>query len=236
LKELGYVDIKVECVEINPFMIERAKELAIAGNVAENMIFMEADFNNLKLDRKYAAVIAHQSLHHVVELENLFDVVKTNIDPNGYFITSDMVGRNGHMRWPKALAVVNELWESLEPNYKYNHMQGRQEEIFINHDCSNEGFEGVRAQDIVPLLLNRFNFELFIGFGNIIFPFVDRCFGHNFEPDNLSDKQFIDKVHRIDENLMVSGQINPTQMLAALKVNEVNSVKFSRGISPFNYI
>ncbi len=30
--------------------------------------------------------------------------------PHGRFIVSDMIGRNGHMRWPEALAIVQEFW------------------------------------------------------------------------------------------------------------------------------
>ena len=42
-------------------------------------------------------------------------------------------------------------------------------------------FEGIRAQDILPLLVERFTFDEFIGFGNVIDPFVDRSFGPNFD-------------------------------------------------------
>jgi len=33
-------------------------------------------------------------------------------------------------------------------------------------DCSKQGFEGIRAQDILPLLVKKFSFRSFLGFGN----------------------------------------------------------------------
>ena len=73
------------------------------------------------------------------------------------------------MRWPEALAIVHELWKELPDRYKYNHQLKRLEIEYENWDCSRQGgFEGVRAQEILPLLLKKFHFDLFVGFGNVI--------------------------------------------------------------------
>lgn len=159
-------------------------------------------------------------MHHVIELEHLFDAIETGLTSTGVFLTSDMIGRNGHMRWPEALAAMQPYWESLPNHYKYNQLLKRQENQFINHDCSTEGFEFMRAQDILPLLTQKFGFNLFIPFANIIMPFIDRSFGHNFDANNETDLAFIDQVHETDERLIYEGILKPTQMIAALCKNK----------------
>ncbi len=83
-------------------------------------------------------------------------------------------------------------------------------------DCSVEGFEGIRSQDILPLLLDRFHFEFFYAFANVIDPFIDRGFGPNFDPEAEWDRAFIDRAHACDESGISSGALKPTHMLAVL--------------------
>jgi hypothetical protein len=95
-----------------------------------------------------------------------------------------------------------------------NRRTGAYEELFEDWDCSVEGFEGVRSQDILPLLECNFHFEVFLPFGNAIDPFVDRTFGPNFRAAAEWDRNFIDQVHVRDELEIGTGRIKPTHMLA----------------------
>jgi hypothetical protein len=143
-----------------------------------------------------------------------------------------MIGRNGHMRWPEALAVLNDLWRELPNRYKYNHQLKRLETEFDNWDCSKEAFEGIRSQDILPLLIQKFQFDLFLGFANIVDVFVDRSFGHNFDTGREWDLKFIDKVHEIDESNIESGNIKPTHMTAAMTKHPGDRMKTYKHLTP----
>jgi SAM-dependent methyltransferase len=101
----GLKNFTLECLELNPSMLARGREHAAAGGVAEHIVFTQTDFNAWKPSGIYAGVMANQSLHHVTNLEGLFDGIKASLHPLGYFVTSDMIGRNGHQRWPEALAA-----------------------------------------------------------------------------------------------------------------------------------
>ena len=87
---------------------------------------------------------------------------------------------------------------------------------FDNWDCAKEGFEGIRAQDILPLLVERFSFDVFLAFANVIDPFVERSFGPNFSVDREWDCAFIDRVHARDEQELAAGRIKPTHMFAVM--------------------
>ena len=216
LVKSGRRHFTLECLDINPDMLSRGTDLAVRSGVSAQIRPRVADFNAWSPDGCYDAVLANQSLHHVVELEALFDAVRHAIGDHGRFITSDMIGRNGHARWPEALAMVQEFWRELPKSYRYNVMLRRHEEAFGNWDCSVEGFEGIRAQDILPLLVERFGFSLFLAYGNLIDPFTDRAFGHNYDASAEWDRSFIDRVHARDEEELLAGRIKPTHMLAAM--------------------
>jgi len=212
----GYDNFVVECLDLNGAMLRRGAERARERGVAAHLEFVEADLNRWVAQRRYHAVIADQSLHHMVELESLFGQIGQALHPGGTFAISDMIGRNGHLRWPAALEIVREFWKQLPPSHRRNCRSGRYEAVFEDADCSGIGFEGIRAQDILRLLAENFHFRFFLGFGNVIDPFVDRSFGPHFDPAAAWDREFIDRVHARDEAEIAAGRLGPTHMLAVL--------------------
>ncbi len=98
--------------------------------------------------------------------------------------------------------------------YRFNRQLQREESQFMDWDCSNEGFEGVRAQEVLPLLLDQFSPRVLLAWGNIIDVFIDRGFGHHFHRQSEWDLNFIDQVHAIDQAAIDRGEIMPTHLLA----------------------
>jgi SAM-dependent methyltransferase len=225
-------DFIIDCVDLNPTMLERGRLAAETAGVASHLQFIEGDLNTWEAGCQYQAVIAHQSLHHVVNLEGLLDQVKKALAPGGRFLISDMIGRNGHQRWPEALDIVHEFWRKLPPSYRFNQIFGAYEELYQNWDCSVEGFEGVRSQDILPLLLERFYFCLFLPYGNVIDPFIDRAFGDHFDPAAEWDRSFIDQVQQRDEQELAAGHLTPTHMIAVLTNEPCPNPRFAGRFSP----
>ncbi len=230
LKKRGHENFTIECLDINDDMLARGRKLADEVGVVENIVIKKTDFNQWQPKGRYDAVIANQSLHHVEQLEGLFTRIKSAIGDSGIFLTSDMIGRNGHMRWPEALEIVQEFWRELPPKYRHNQQLNRYEQEFDNWDCSDYGFEGIRAQDILPLLISNFHFSAFFAFANVIDPFIDRSFGHNFDVNNEGDRGFIDRVALRDEAELRAGLVKPTHILAAMCATPVTLEKF---IAPF---
>jgi SAM-dependent methyltransferase len=228
----GQARFVIDCLDLNDAMLARGRLAARSQGVSAQLDFITADFNQWSPTREYDGVIAIQALHHVVNLEGLFAGIKQSLTRTGCFVVSDMIGRNGHMRWPEALPVIHEFWRKLPPSYRYNHQLRRYEELFEDWDCSQEGFEGVRAQDILPLLIEAFHFKQFVAYANVIAPFVDRSFGHNFDADAAWDRAFIDQIHQRDEELLRSGTIKPTQMLAILGTEADAPTQFLEPFSP----
>lgn len=216
LIHIGVTNYELHCLELSPALLERAAR-AIANDGLQNYVKLhEEDINQWRPTEKYSGIIANHSLHHFVELESIFSGVYECLTDDGVFVTNDMVGRNGHMRWPETLEIVEHIWRFMPDRYKNNRQLDRFESMYINWDCSIEGFEGIRAQDILPLLLGKFDFRSFLASGGITDVFIDRSFGHNLDPGLPADLAFVDFLQLINDKLIDGGIIKPTNIFAVL--------------------
>jgi SAM-dependent methyltransferase len=214
------------CTDISRGMNEAAERNSEAAGVSDNFNFIECDINTDFPDCPAEVVIANHSLHHFVELEQIFASVKKQIGRDGAFIVNDMIGRNGHMRWPEVLEFTKALWNLLPPEKRVDRMNGIEHNEFIDWDCADGTFEGIRAQDIMPLLVEIFEFERFFGFGGIADTFVDRMYGHNFSPDSPWDCGFIDVAELTNSALLKNGELKPTAMFATMRLAKFEDEKF----------
>jgi SAM-dependent methyltransferase len=232
LVDQGLQNFTIECLDINAEMLERGANLAESQGVGRQVLPVLMDLNTWKPRKRYAAVIANQSLHHIEQLETVFSAVREALGTDGVFLTSDMIGRNGHMRWPEAAKLVHEFWREMPSSYRFNLQLNRHEELYENWDCSNQGFEGIRAQDVLPLLLKNFHFRAFFAFANIIDPFIDRGFGHHFDAEKEWDRAFIDRIHQRDAEEIAAGRLSPTHILAAMQASPTELEKFIPPLTP----
>jgi SAM-dependent methyltransferase len=222
----------IDCLDLNPAMLERGRKAAQCANVTNHLNFVQADLNGWTPSYSYDAAFANQSLHHVLHLESLFDGLRSALHADSPFVISDMIGRNGHQRWPEALPIVQKFWTRLPPSYRFNNKLNRYEELFENWDYSSDSFEGIRAQDILPLLRKFFAFELFIAFGNVVDPFVDSAFGDNFDASSDWDTDLIDEIHARDEQELLAGRIKPTHMMAVVRPQWSDSTRYLHPFDP----
>ena len=214
----------LECVEVNQDKLDSGRRAVIDAGLSDYFLFTCEDSNHWQPYRRYGVVFANQSLHEVYRLEGLFDSVKRALKPGGLFIISDKIGRNANMCWPEAIDAIKPFWQELPQSYRYNRLLKRQEEHFINPDGLIRMSGAIRSQDILILLIERFNFKFFFPYGNIIFVFIDKAFGHNFDVNADWDKGFVDRVHSYDEAALISGELAPVSMMAVLTREETEMV------------
>jgi FkbM family methyltransferase len=223
LTEMG-ADFQICCTDIAPEMIRAGRAIAAKAGLSDRFTFVECDINKQFPPGQYDVVIANHCLHHFVGLEHIFSGVKTCIGTNGAFVVSDMIGRNGHMRWPETLRIVEGFWNMLPPSKRVDTIHKEQRTSYINFNCAEGTFEGIRAEDIMPLLLDTFSFERFLGFGGLPDIFIDRMYGPNFDPANPEDTGLIDNLEMLNDLMIRSGAIKPTMLIATLRGQPVDCV------------
>ncbi len=211
----GHDNFSFECIDIATGALERAKAAAIAHGVGANFDYLPGDYAQSR-HAKVDAVMANQCLHHLTDLESVFDKIKQTIGRDGIFLTNDMIGRNGHMLWPEALAIVDRLWERLPEKYRYNNCLEQLETRYSNWDNSREENEGIRAQDILPELVKRFHFDFFFAISNITNSLLGRHYGDNFDPNVAEDLELIEQISRLDFDLIDVGFLTPVLMFACM--------------------
>lgn len=221
LADRGHRDFGIRCLEVNPAMLERGRAAAQEHRVASLLQFHETDVETWRGEPGTGAVLAVHCLHHFVDLEGILAAVRRSLGGEGVLLVNDMIGRNGHRRWPEALVEVEAFWRRLPLRYRYHHQLDQLHEAFVNWDCAAEENEGVRAQDILPLLVEELSFEVFLAFANVVDVFVDRGYGPNFDPRNPVDRKWIDAIAERDEDLLDRGTVKPTHLVAALRAEPV---------------
>jgi SAM-dependent methyltransferase len=231
LADEGIPNLQLTLLELNGEMLDRAAAEARRIGIADRVHGELADLNRWAPTGPVDVYLANHSLHHVVELEHLYRQVRSSLAPEGVLLVNDMIGRNGHQRWPEAAQAVRRIWRTLPERYRRNHAVGGVDHEYPDLDCSSEGFEGIRSQDVLPLLLREFHPETYVTFANVIDPFVDRIYGPNFDPDDPTDAALIEEIATFDEAAIDAGVLTPTHLVAVFRGEPV-SCRHPRRRSP----
>jgi SAM-dependent methyltransferase len=148
----------IDAFDLAAGAIEVARRKAHEAGVTTINFFIE-DANKLRLPPEtYDFIFASNALHHIENLENLFEQVNQALTPNGLFFGDDYVGPS-RMQWsPLQLTLMNRMLKCLPERYRVNSLMNDQGikhmieripiEIFLEKDPS----EGVRAAEILPQL------------------------------------------------------------------------------------
>lgn len=216
LRERGR-QVIFHCTDISDGMNEAANLNAINSGFPNEFKFYALDINQKFPQTDAQIVIANHSLHHFVGLEFIFDKVLEQIGDSGAFIVNDMIGRNGHQRWPEVHKLVNSFWKLLPHEKRIDRIHRVPKPVFEDFDCADGTFEGIRAEDILPLCCDRFQFERFLGFGGVPDIFLDRMYGGNFDTEGEFDIAFIDALEDVNSILLMAGVIKPTAMFATMR-------------------
>lgn len=210
-------NFKLTGFDLSPVLVERASS-KIDVALAEHVAFACADINSGLAAGSVDVVVFNQVLHHIVELEALFDAVGEILAPDGIVLIRDMIGRNGHRAWPEALEVIDSIWKAMPARYRYHHVHKREYAAFPDIDMSSQSFEGIRAQDILPLLVEHpsLHFSKFYAWGGVVDRFISQGFGPNYDATREDDQAFLHVLSLLTDELNDSGRVKPVQMVAEM--------------------
>ncbi len=216
LRDQG-IDARVTCVDFNSELLRSGAAQADRQGLAKSMRFLQFDCNRQREFPASDVIIVNQFFHHVENLELFCQALKHALLPDGRLVSSDIIGRNGHVPWPDALETITKFWAELPDRQHMDRYFGKVQRLYRPVDHSAYSNEGIRAQDVVRCLLDVFDFELFFTFGGCIMPFVERRIGFNFDPANTDDQLFIDRVQAVDAAALATGAYPASNMIARLR-------------------
>jgi SAM-dependent methyltransferase len=138
---------KITCTDLNEAAFEKAKSIAKAESLA--MEFQPADLNFLTITPgRYDLIFAHAAIHHVINLEHLFEQIANGLSPTGILRIVEVVGKNRKLIWDRNERYANALLGLMPEELTHG--------IHLAVHEDPDGMEGIRQEDIFPLLRKHF--------------------------------------------------------------------------------
>ena len=176
-----------------------AQTSGVLGDV--NVISAE-QFGNLTFD--FAMFVS--GLHHVVEIEHVLQTVIELLVPKGEFwVIGEAIGRNGNQLWPEALDEANRIFSPLPERSRRNAFTGKVDSMVPETDFSANSFEGIRSEEIEPLLLRYFDPVQIWRRNCFLWRLVNPVYFPNYDLNSEEDRYVVLSLVAAEYNLWKSG-------------------------------
>lgn len=98
--------VDITGVDLSEARVAHGNAEAARRGLSDRATFRAADLNTIVLEpRRYRTIVAHQALHHVLEIERLLDQVAAALTPDGVLLVNDFMGAGRLEKLMSALAV-----------------------------------------------------------------------------------------------------------------------------------
>lgn len=141
---------------------------------------------------RYDVILCVSGLHHIVELERVIGFIRDALADDGEFWSiGEAIGRNGNRLWGRDRAAANAFFRQLPDRLRRNRHTGVVEESLPDIDYSTGTFEGIRSQDIEPLL-SRYLHPVDLYRRNcFLWRLVDLSYADNYDMHDPADLQWL---------------------------------------------
>lgn len=141
------VPYSIECTDINDEIFTQAREVAKADRL--DLSFRVEDLNFIDIEPgRYHLIFSHAVIHHVINLERLFEGLVAGLTTGGLFHLVDSVGQNRKLIWDESERFANALLDLLPADIIGDHR--------LDVPFEADGMEGIRQEAILPLLRRHF--------------------------------------------------------------------------------
>lgn len=220
LASRGIID-EIDAYDIAPGAIVEARRLAQAGGLT-GLRYHVADLETEAFTPGLVDVVfAHQSVHHVERLDELFATVAAMLKPGGIFHLHEFVGPI-RFQWTDAqIAAVNRLLDSLPPRLralpsgKPRPLQGR---ATVAAMIAADPSEAIRSSEILPVLRGYFDILEARPLGGALLHLALADIAQNFDPASAEDRALLESWFATEDAAMRDGTVGSDFMvITALK-------------------
>lgn len=131
--------------------------IAQAKRSVSNIMYIQADIEQLGLSGQFDYIISQNTFHHLDNIENVIDVIKTLLKPAGRFVLTDVVSENETP--PRYIYQIGALQEYIPNVINYGFVianrvfRFRISEHWLNHLASDHYLSSSRFEEIYAQLL-----------------------------------------------------------------------------------
>jgi SAM-dependent methyltransferase len=147
------------------------------------------DLNRIRdFGERFDVILCVSGLHHIVELESVLAFIDGSLADNGEFWSiGEAIGRNGNRLWGRDLAAANACFQALPARLRFNHHTGTTDASLPDDDYGSGTFEGIRSQDIMPLLLERLDPVDLYRRNCFLWRLVNQAYSRNYDMADAGD-------------------------------------------------
>lgn len=208
---------EIVAVDINPRIFDKASKKAQDENL--NITFKVADLNFVKIKKNaFDVVYAHASLHHILNLENLFYQVYQGLKKNGRFIVLDIIGKPQVHFWRKNRQFAIDLVNKMPSKYRPGVSDARTIIPSYRRISIQIGMEGIRQEQIERLILKCFSPIKMFKYGSFMrLICTDPVVGPSLNPDVEEDRKYLEYLSNLDVKQVKEGNLRPTELFAVFE-------------------
>jgi SAM-dependent methyltransferase len=200
------VDLSGEAVRI---AAERARAAGL-----DHLSYRTADLNTIKLEREaYDVVFGISSVHHVKNLEHLFQQVQQALKPGGYFFLDEFIGPSRFQWTDVQLQAINEQLRLLpkEVRPRISDRKKLKERVIretVAEVIASDPSEAVRSSEIVPLVAEYFRVVEVKGYGGAILHQLLYDIAGNFSVQNNGSLDHLQRLFALEDELTAAGTVS----------------------------
>ncbi len=201
-----------EGVDIATGAIDEARILAAEQGLT-HLHYLAADLNSIELpESHYDVVFSVMAMHHIANLEHLFQQVSAALKPDGYFYLDEFIGPTQFQWSDSQLKAINDQLGALPDALKTcvddaSLIKGPVLRPTIEEMNHVDPSEAIRSSEIMPLVSRFFDVVEVKGCGgSLLQMLLDRIAGNFREEDPRSLEYLLSLFNREDE-LIASGEL-----------------------------
>ncbi|MBI4875749.1 MAG: class I SAM-dependent methyltransferase, partial [Acidobacteria bacterium] len=164
--------LAVTLADLTPELLEKAADAGRREDL--NVETKVCDVNEILLpERAFDFIVCRSSLHHFLKLEHVFDQINRGLTAEGRFLVlGEWVGRNGLQYYPQAERIIQAIFQALPARLRLNRYTNETDSRIPSIDFGANSFEAIRSQEIVGLLMERFDPVEHVLYDGIVTPLL----------------------------------------------------------------
>lgn len=178
-----------------------------------NLSLIVGDLNLIRdFGERFDVILCVSGLHHIVELEKVIGFIQAALTEDGEFWSiGEAIGRNGNRLWGNDYAVANKFFQSLPERLRFNRGSAVTDGNLPNTDFSSGTFEGIRSEDIEPVLARYLEPVHVYRRNCFLWRLVDLAYAENYRMDSDEDLLWLQRAVNLELDHFRSGG-RPTEL------------------------
>ena len=185
--------------------VEKARALARAEGHT-HIHYRVSDINKASLAvNAYDVVFGISSIHHITNLESVYENVYRALKPGGYFYMDEFVGASQFQWTASQLEAVNAILRQIPERLRVRRSDGKTirsavARPTIDQMNAADPSEAIRSDELIPLLSEHFHDFIVRGYGGNILHLLLEDIAGNFVETDAEAMEWMDRIFAYEDD------------------------------------